>query len=171
MRTAKRVNQKRKQVAREAQNPAKRIGRKYQNAATSQLNVVSRSVGEFNNGFQGIADEMNAYSIRSLENVFHAWQQFLDARPLRQVNNGFQEIANEMDEVNAYSVRSLENVFRAWQQFLDARPLRQVVEHQMRCAQNAYEAYVTEFSRLGDLYLSLTRRASEPLRQVSRRSS
>jgi hypothetical protein len=129
MRKAKRVHQKRTQVAREAQDQAKRIGRKYQNAATSGLNAASRSVGEFNNGFREIADEMNEYSIRSLENVF-----------------------------------------RAWQQFLDARPLRQVVEHQTRCAQNAYEAYVTEFSRLGDLYLSLTRRASEPLRQVSRRS-
>jgi hypothetical protein len=114
MRKAQRVNQKRKQVAREV---------------TSGLNAASRSVGEFNNGFREIADEMNEYSIRSLENVF-----------------------------------------RAWQQFLDARPLRQVVEHQTRCAQNAYEAYVTEFSRLGDLYISLTRRASEPLRQVSRRS-
>jgi len=129
MRKAKRVNQKSKQVAREAQDQAKRIGRKYQNAATSGLNAASRSVGEFNNGFREIADEMNEYSIRSLENAF-----------------------------------------RAWQQFLDARPLQQVVEHQTRCAQNAYEAYVTEFSRLGDLYLSLTRRASEPLRQVSRRS-
>ena len=114
MRKAKRVNQKRKQVAREV---------------TSGLNAASRSVGEFNNGFREIADEMNEYSIRSLENVF-----------------------------------------RAWQPFLDARPLRLVVEHQTRCAQNAYEAYVTEFSRLGDLYISLTRRASEPLRQVSRRS-
>ena len=113
-RKAKRVNQKRNQVAREV---------------TSGLNAASRSVGEFNNGFREIADEMNEYSIRSLENVF-----------------------------------------RTWQQFIDARPLRQVVEHQTRFAQNAYDAYVTEFSRLGDLYISLTRRASEPLRQVSRRS-
>ena len=72
----------------------------------------------------------------------------LPADPVGDFNDGFREIANEMNE---YSIRSLENVFRAWQQFLDARPLRQVVEHQTRCAQNAYEAYVTEFSRLGDL--------------------
>ena len=61
MRKAKRVNQKRKQVAREAQGQAKKIGRKYQNAATSGLNAASRSVGEFNNGFREIADEMNEY--------------------------------------------------------------------------------------------------------------
>ena len=43
MRKAKRVNQKRKHLAREA---------------TSGLNAASRSVGEFNNGFREIADEM-----------------------------------------------------------------------------------------------------------------
>jgi hypothetical protein len=129
MRKAKRVSQKRTQVAREPQHQAKRINRKQQNAATSGLHAASQSIGEFNNGFREIADE-----------------------------------------VNEYSIRSVENVFRAWQQFLDARPLRQVVEYQTRCAQNAYEAYITEFSRLGDLCISLTRRASEPLRQVSRRS-
>ena len=129
MRKAKRVSQKRTQVAREPQHQAKRISRKHENAATSGLNAASQSIGEFNNGFREIADE-----------------------------------------VNEYSIRSVENVFRAWQQFLDARPLRQVVEYQTRCAENAYEAYITEFSRLGDLCISLTRRASEPLRQVSRRS-
>jgi len=129
MRKAKRVSQKRTQVAREPQHQAKRISRKHENAATSGLNAASQSIGEFDNGFREIADE-----------------------------------------VNEYSIRSVENVFRAWQQFLDARPLRQVVEYQTRCAQNAYEAYIAEFSRLGDLCISLTRRASEPLRQVSRRS-
>ena len=98
--------------------------------ATSGLNAASRSVGEFNNGFREIADEMNEYSIRSLENAFRAWQQFLDVRPLQQVVGALQT----------------------------------------RCAQNAYEAYVTEFSKLGDLFFSFTRRASEPLRQVFRRS-
>ena len=129
MRKAKRVNQKSKQVAREAQDQAKRIGRKYQNAATSGLNAASRSVGEFNNGFREIADEMNEYSKRSFEDVF-----------------------------------------RAWQHFLEARPLRQLVEIQTRHAQSAYEAYIEEISRLGELYLGLTRRSSKPLRREPRRS-
>ena len=100
----------------------------YKNAASNGLEAASRSVGEFNNGFREIADEMNEYSMRSFENVF-----------------------------------------RTWQQFLDARALRQVVELQTRYAQNAYEAYVAEISKLGNLYLSLTRRVSKPLGQVSRR--
>src|SRR5262245_65771162 len=85
MRKAKRVSQKRTQVAREPQHQAKRISRKHENAATSGLNAASQSIGKFNNGFREIADEVNEYSIRSVENVFRAGQQLLDARPLRQV--------------------------------------------------------------------------------------
>ena len=75
----------------------------------------------------------------------------------------FGKIANEM---NTYSVRSLEQVFHAWQEFLDAGPLRQAVELQaqyVQNAQNAYEAYVDEVSRLGEMYLDVTRRVSKPL--------
>jgi hypothetical protein len=102
---------------------------KYQSVASAGLKAAGRSAGEFNHGFQEITDVMNEYSLQSLENAF-----------------------------------------RAWQQFLDARPLRQAVELQTRYAQTAYEAYLTEVSRLEDLHLNLTRRFSKPLGQMSRRS-
>jgi hypothetical protein len=129
MRRTKRGTQKRGQLAKEAQEGTTRIEQLYRNAATTGLKATGRSVGDFNDGFREIADEMNEYSVRSLENVF-----------------------------------------RAWQQFLDARPLRQAVELQTRYAQNAYEAYVGEMTRLGELYLNLTQRVSKPLGQLPRRS-
>jgi hypothetical protein len=132
MRKPKRGTQKRNQLANEAQERTTKIGQLYQNAATTGLKATSRSVGDINDGFRQIADEMNEYSMRSLEHVFHAWQQFIDAGPLRQA-----------------------------------------VEFQTRyaqTAQNAYEAYVDEISRLGDLYLNVTRRVSKPLVQMSRRA-
>ena len=129
MRRTKKGTRKRSQLAKEAQEGTTRIERLYQNAATTGLKATGRSVGDFNEGFRDIAVEMSEYSMRSLENVF-----------------------------------------RAWQQFLDARPLRQAVELQTRYAQNAYDAYVGEISRLGELYLNLTRRASKPLGQMPRRS-
>ena len=130
MRRGKRANQKRKQVAEEAQDQTRR----YQKAAMTGLEATgfeaaSRSIIEFNKGLREIADEMNEYSKRSFEDVF-----------------------------------------RAWQHFLEARPLRQLVEIQTRHAQSAYEAYVEEISRLGELYLGLTRRSSKPLRREPRRS-
>jgi hypothetical protein len=87
-----------------------------------------------------------------------------------EFNEGLQTFAHEM---NTYSVRSLEHVFHAWQQFLDAGPLRQVFEIQTRYAQNAqnaYEAYVGEMSRLGEMYIDVTRRVSKPLGHVRRRA-
>jgi len=86
MRRTKKASQKRNLVSKETQNTATRIERLYQDAATTGLKAMtSQSVGEFNDGFRHIAEEMNTYSVRSLEQVFHAWQQFLDAGPLRQV--------------------------------------------------------------------------------------
>ena len=89
MRRTKKASQKRRQLAQEAQERPRRINRLYQDAATTGLKATSRSIGDFNDGFNDgfrqIADEMNAYSVRSLEHVFHTWQQFLDAGPLRQV--------------------------------------------------------------------------------------
>ena len=132
MRRTKRASQKRGQLVKQAQERPARIERLYQDAATTGLKATSRSVGDFNDGFRQVADEMNAYSVRSLEQVFHAWQQFLDAGPLRQV-----------------------------------------VELQTRYSQNtqnAYEAYVGEISRLGEMYLDVTRRVSKPPAQARKRA-
>jgi hypothetical protein len=126
MRQTKKKSKKRSQLANEAQDTTTRIERLYDDAATTGLKAMSRrSVGEFNDGFRQIADEMNTYSVRSLEQVFHAWQEFLDAGPLRQVF-----------ELQAQYVQN---------------------------AQNSYEAYVDEISRLGEMYLDVTRRVSKPL--------
>ena len=133
MRRTKRASKKRSQLAKEAQDTATRIERLYQDAATTGLRTKSsHSVAEFNDGFRHIAAEMNMYSVRSLEQVFHAWQQFLDAGPLRQVF-----------ELQAQYAQN---------------------------AQNAYEAYVGEISRLGEMYLDVTRRVSKPGVQVPKRA-
>ena len=132
MRRTKRASQKRGQLAKQAQERPARIERLYEDASTTGLKTTSHSVAEFNDGFRHVADEMNTYSVRSLEQVFHAWEQFLDAGPLRQV-----------------------------------------VELQTRYAQNAqnaYEAYVGEISRLGEMYLDVTRRVSKPPAQARKRA-
>jgi Phasin protein len=133
MRQTKRASKKRSKLAKQAQDTATRIERRYQDAAPTGLTAKSsHSVGDFNDRFRQIADEMNTYSVRSMEQVLHAWEQFLDAGPLRQV---FE-----------FQTRYAQN------------------------AQNAYESYVDEISRLGQMYLDVTRRVSKPLAQVPRRA-
>ena len=129
MRKGKRAKQNRKQVVKEAQDQSQRVARK----PTAPLEAA---------GFEATS------------------------RAVVEFNKGLREIADEMSE---YSKRSFEDVFRAWQHFVEARPLRQLMAIQTRHAQSAYEAYVAELSRLGELYLGLTRRSSTALKQVSRR--
>ena len=133
MRQTTRASKKRRKLAKQAQDTATRIERRYQDAAPTGLKAKSsHSVDDFNDGFRQIADEMDTYSVRSMEQVLHAWQEFLDAGPLRQV---FE-----------LQTRYAQN------------------------AQNAYEAYVDEISRLGEMYLDVTRRVSKPLAQMPRRA-
>ena len=129
-RKRKSANRKPKNLARAAQGQARRIGQEYQNAATTGLEVSSRSVSEFNRGLQEIADEMTDYSKQSLEEVV-----------------------------------------RAWQRLLDARMFGRLVEIQTRYIQTAYEAYASEASRVGELYLVARVEWVNSMKQVTRRSS
>ena len=128
-RKRKSANQKDRKLAREAQAQARKIGQQYQNAASTGLELGSRSISEFNRGLQDITDEMTDYSKRSLEDVV-----------------------------------------RAWQRLLDARPFGQLIEIQTRYVQNAYEAYASELSRFGEIYLGLARRVAKPIEKVTRQS-
>ena len=128
-RKRKSANQKNRKLAREAQGQARKIGEQYQNAASTGLELSSRSISEFNRGLQDITDEMTDYSKRSLEDMV-----------------------------------------RAWQRLLDARPFGQLIEIQTRYVQSAYEAYASEVSRFGEIYLGLARRVARPIEQVTRRS-
>jgi hypothetical protein len=88
------------------------------------------------------------------------------SRSVSKLNSGLQEFADEMTD---YSKRSLEEVVRAWQRLLDARPFGRLVEIQTRYIQNAYEAYASETSRVGELYFGLARRAVDSSENVTRR--
>jgi hypothetical protein len=91
----------------------------------------------------------------------------LSSRSVSEFNRGLQEIADEMTD---YSKQSLEEVVRAWQRLLDARMFGRLVEIQTRYIQNAYEAYASEASRVGELYLGSARRVAASMKQVTRRS-
>ena len=58
-----------------------------------------------------------------------------------------------------------------WEQLLRARSFGDVVEVQTRYAQKAYDAYTSEMSKLGEMYLSTTREAAKPIERASARSS
>ena len=88
------------------------------------------------------------------------------SRSFSEANKGFQVLASEITD---FSKRRFEVVFRAWEQLLRARSLADVIEVQTQYAQRAYEAYTSEMSKLGEMYLGTVRSASKPVEESSRR--
>ena len=90
------------------------------------------------------------------------------SRSFSEVNRGFQAMAAEMTD---FSKRRMEDVLQAWEQLLRARYFGDVVDVQTRYAQRAYEAYTSEMSKLGEMYLGTARNAAKPVEETSRRFS
>ena len=84
-------------------------------------------------------------------------------RSFGEVNKGLQAIAAEVTD---YSKKSFEDGTRAFEQLLRAKSYEQVIEVQSQYARMAYEAYVAELSKLGEMYAGLTRNASKPVEQA-----
>lgn len=73
---------------------------------------------------------------------------------------GTQAIADEMVD---YARRSAECTAATWEKLLGAKSLDKAMEVQSAFAKSAYEDFVTEASKLGELYLDMAKRAYVPL--------
>jgi hypothetical protein len=124
-----------------------------------------------------MAEEANRMGQEAQEQAKRVGQEFQRAaehgfeaasRSFAEINRNFQAIATEMTD---FSKKRLDDVLQSWEQLLRARSLPDVVEVQTRYAQKAYDAYMSEFSKLGDMYLSTARDASKATEETSRRFS
>ena len=69
--------------------------------------------------------------------------------------------------VTDYSKKAFEDGTRAFEQLLGAKSFEQVIEIQSQYAKRAYEAYIAELSKLGEMYAGLTRNAYKPVEQAA----
>ena len=113
-----------------------------------------------------MADEANRIGQQSQERFQTGFEAA--SRSLSEANKGFQAMA---DELTDFSKSRWEAVFQAWEQLLRVRHLGDVVEVQTRYAQRAYDAYMSEMSKLGEMYLGTARNAASPVKESSRRLS
>jgi hypothetical protein len=90
------------------------------------------------------------------------------SRSLAEANRGFQAIASE---INDFSKRRFEDFVQSWERCLNARSFGDVMETQTQYAQRAYDAYTSEMSKLGEMYLSMARGAAKPVAQSTKRST
>jgi phasin family protein len=87
-------------------------------------------------------------------------------RSLGEVNKGLQAIAAE---VTGYSKKAVEDSMRAFEQLIGAKSLEQAVEIQSQYTKKAYDAYMAEMSKLGEMYVGLARDAYKPVKQAAAR--
>jgi phasin family protein len=72
-------------------------------------------------------------------------------------------------EMTDFSRRRWEDVLQSWQQLLQARDLGDVVEVQTQYAKRAIDAYMSQMSKLGEMYLGTVREVAKPLEQTSKK--
>ena len=81
-------------------------------------------------------------------------------RSFGEVNKGFQAIAAEITD---YSKKAFEDGTRAFEQLIGAKTIEQAVEIQSQYAKKAYDNYIAEVSKLGEMYVGLAKDAYKPV--------
>jgi hypothetical protein len=81
-------------------------------------------------------------------------------RSLGEVNKGLQAIAAEVTD---YSKKAVEDNMRAFEQLMSAKSLDQAVEIQSQYTKKAYDTYMAEMSKLGEMYVGLARNVYKPV--------
>jgi hypothetical protein len=90
-------------------------------------------------------------------------------RSFGEMNKGFQAIASEVTD---YSKKSFDDVIRAWEQLVAVKSVDRAFEIQSEYAKKAYDNYIAEVSKLGEMYVSLARNAYKPVEQaITKRST
>ena len=77
-----------------------------------------------------------------------------------EMNKGFQAIAAEVTD---YSKKAFEDGTRAFEQLIGAKSVEQAVEIQSQYAKKAYDTYIAEMSKIGEMYAGIARDAYKPV--------
>ena len=90
-------------------------------------------------------------------------------RSYGELNKGLQAIAARVTD---YSKMAFEDATRAFEQMVGAKSLESVIEIQSQYAKKAYDTWVAEASKLGEMYAAVARDAYKPAEKaVTKRAS
>ena len=84
-------------------------------------------------------------------------------RSYGEMNKGFQAIVARWAE---FSKRSFEDATRTWEQLMGVKSLDQAFEIQSNYAKRAYDSWMAEASKIGEMYTSAARDAYKPVKQA-----
>jgi hypothetical protein len=87
-------------------------------------------------------------------------------RSFAEMNKGFQAIGAEM---TSYSKKAFDEGMQTWEQLLGVRSIDQAVEIQSQYTKRAYDSYVAEVTKLGEICAAVARSASAPVQKAIER--
>lgn len=100
-------------------------------------------------------DDFQKYGKDSVDATMKAWGQ---------VSKGVQAIATETAD---YSKKSFEEGSAAMEKLLGAKSLEKAIEIQTTYAKTAYEGFVAQATKLGELYADLAKETYKPFEGFS----
>jgi phasin family protein len=104
-------------------------------------------------------DEMQKYSKDSMDQAMKSFGA---------VSKGVQAIAAEVAD---YSKKSFEEGTAAMEKLMGAKSLEKAIEVQTEYVKSAYEGFVSEATKLGDLYSDLAKETYKPFESIMARAS
>ena len=84
-------------------------------------------------------------------------------RSYGELNKCFQAIGARVTD---YSKRAFEDATRAFEQLVGAKSIEHAIEIQSQYAKKAYDSWVAEASKLGEMYAAVARDAYKPVEKA-----
>jgi len=84
-------------------------------------------------------------------------------RSYGELNKGFEAIGARVTD---YSKRAFEDATRAFEQLVGAKSFEHAIEIQSEYAKKAYDTWVAEASKLGEMYAAVARDAYKPVEKA-----
>ena len=85
-------------------------------------------------------------------------------RSYDELNRGLQAISARMTD---YSKRAFQDATRTFEQLVGVKSFEQAIEIQSQYAKKAYDDWVAEASKLGEIYADIARDAYRPVQQAA----
>lgn len=110
-------------------------------------------------------DDMKGYDMKGYEDFQKTGQENFDnaVKNFEEVNKGVQAIASEVTD---YTKKAIEDSSVAFEKLMGVKSVEQVIEIQTGYAKKAYDDYVSQASKLGEMYVTLAKEAYKPVEKA-----
>lgn len=100
--------------------------------------------------------------MKAYEDIQKSGQENFDAavKSFGEVNKGVQAIAGEVTD---YTKKSIEEGTEAFEKLLGVKSVEQAIDIQTSYAKKAYDNYVSQVTKIGEMYAGIAKEAYKPV--------